>query len=135
VDTGRPIAYDGLLRAARLAASIAGATGPRVEEIADEAMALLLMQDRLVNNPKAWVRSMAIRLAVDAHLRRRIRTDDLLAGLTATDRDLVIGQRTGYTVPELAEHVGLGEDAVRELLAAANKVVRRSGRRLAETRA
>ena len=80
-------------------------------------------------------RGTAVRLTVHAHARLRIRTDDLLQGLTATERDLVIGQRTGYTVPELAEHVGLGEDAVRELLAAANKVVRRSSRRLAASRA
>ena len=135
MGTGQQIAYDGLLRAARLAASIAGATGVLVDEIADEAMALLLMQDRLVNNPKAWVRGTAVRLTVHAHARLRIRTDDLLRGLTATERDLVIGQRTGYTVPELAEHVGLGEDAVQELLAAANKIVRRSSRRLAASRA
>ena len=135
METGRPIAYDGLLRAARIAANMAVATGVQVDEIADEAMAHLLMQDRLVNNPKAWVRSTAIRLTAQAQARRRIRTDDLLRGLTATGRALVIGQRTGYTVPELAEHVGLDEDAVRALLAAANKVVRRSSRRLVETRA
>src|SRR5688572_4960848 len=53
------IEYDGLRRAARLAASIAGATGVEVDEVADEAMARLLMQDGLVNNPKAWVRRTA----------------------------------------------------------------------------
>jgi hypothetical protein len=135
VDTGRQIAYDGLLRAARLAASMAGATGLQVDEIADEAMAHLLMQDGLVNNPKAWVRSTAVRLTAQTHARRRIRTDELLRGLTPTGRVLVIGQRTGYSVVELTEHVGLDEDAVRGLLAAANKVVRRSSRRLIETRA
>lgn len=130
VDSGQQIAYDGLLRAARIAASIAGATGVLVEEIADEAIARLLIQDGLVNNPRAWVRSTATRLAAQPDLRLRIRTDDVLAGLSRTERELVTGQRTGYTVRELARHVGLAEDVTLELLTEANRKVRRSGRRL-----
>ena len=132
VDTGQQIAYDGLLRAARLAASIAGARGAEVEEIAEESMALLLMQDGLVNNPKAWVRSTAARLATEAHGRRRIQTDDVLEELTPTERSLVTGQRTGFSVRELAQRLGLSEDGTHALLAEANRKVRRSSRRLAE---
>jgi DNA-directed RNA polymerase specialized sigma24 family protein len=133
VDTGQQTAYDGLLRAARLAASIAGARGTGVVEIAEESVARLLMHDGLVNNPKAWVRSTAARLAGEAHARRpRIRTADVLDELTPTERTLVIGQRTGYTVRELAQRLGLGEQGIRELLAEANRKVRRSSRRLAD---
>lgn len=132
VDTGQQIAYDGLLRAARLAASIAGARGAEVEEIAEESMALLLMQDGLVNNPKAWVRSTAARLAAETHGRRRIQTDDVLEELTPTERSLVMGQRTGFSVRELAQRLGLSEDGTHALLAEANRKVRRSSRRLAE---
>lgn len=133
MDTGQQhIEYDGLRRAARLAASIAGATGSEVDELADEAMARLLMQDGLVNNPKAWVRRTATRLAAQAHVRQRIRADDVLGELTATERSLVVGQRSGYTLRELAQRLGLTEDTAHELLAEANRKVRRSSRRLAE---
>jgi DNA-directed RNA polymerase specialized sigma24 family protein len=133
VDTGQHIEYDGLRRAARLAASIAGATGAEVDEIAEETLARLLMQDGLVNNPKAWVRSTAARLTVDAHARRRIRSDDVLDELTPTERSLVLTQRAGYTVRELARRVGYTEDDTRTILAEANRKVRRSSRRLAGT--
>jgi DNA-directed RNA polymerase specialized sigma24 family protein len=133
VDTGQQhIEYDGLRRAARLAASIAGATGPDVDEIADEAMARLLMQDVLVNNPKAWVRRTASRLAAQAHVRQRLQADDVLGELTATERSLVVGQRSGYTLRELAQRLGLAEDAALEQLTEANRKVRRLSRRLAE---
>lgn len=133
VDTGQEFAYDGLLRAARLAASIAGASGTEVEEIADEAMARLLMQDGLVNNPKAWVRRTAQQLAAQAHARRHIHTDEVLEALTATERDLVLAQRSGYSLRELAQRAGLTEDGVALILAEANRKVRRSSRRLADT--
>lgn len=132
MDTGQHIDYDGLRRAARLAASIAGATGADVDEIADEAMARLLMQDDLVNNPKAWVRRTARSLAAQAHTRQRIRADDVLEELTPAERSLVVGQRTGYSVRELALRLGLTEDVTRTLLAEANRKVRRSSRRLAD---
>lgn len=132
VDTGQHTEYDGLRRAARLAASIAGATGSEVEEIAEESMARLLMQDGLVNNPKAWVRSTATRLAAEAHARQRINSDDVLEELTATERSLVVGQRAGFTTRELAERVGFSEDATRTMLVEANRKVRRSSRRLAD---
>ena len=132
VDTGQQIAYSGLLRAARLAASIAGARGAEVDEIAEESMALLLMQDGLVNNPKAWVRSTAARLAAESQRRRRIQTDDVLGELTPTERSLVMGQRTGVSVRELAQRLGISEDGTHALLAEANRKVRRSSRRLAD---
>jgi DNA-directed RNA polymerase specialized sigma24 family protein len=132
VDTGQHIEHDGLRRAARLAASIAGAGGGEVEEIAEEAMALLLMQDGLVNNPKAWVRRTATRLTVAAQGRRRIRIDDVLRELTPIERSLVVGQRSGYTTRELALRLGLDEQTVTTLLASANHSVRRSSRRLAD---
>lgn len=132
VDTGQQIGYDGLLRAARLAASIAGASGAEVDEIAEEAMARLLMQDGLVNNPKAWVRRTATRLAAQAHARRRIQTDDVLEDLTAAERSLVMAQRSGYSVRELAQRHGLSEAEAGALLAEANRKVRRSSRRLAD---
>jgi DNA-directed RNA polymerase specialized sigma24 family protein len=132
VDTGQHIEYDGLRRAARLAASIAGATGAEVEEIAEEAMARLLMQDGLVNNPKAWVRSTATRLAAGTHARQRLRTDDVLEELTPTERGLVVGHRVGRPMRELAQHLGYSEDATRTMLSEANRKIRRSTRRLAE---
>jgi DNA-directed RNA polymerase specialized sigma24 family protein len=132
VDTGQHLEYDGLRRAARLAASIAGASGSAVEEIAEEAIARLLMQDGLVNNPKAWVRSIAARLAVQAHGRRRIRTDDVLEELDQTERRLVVAQRVGHTTRELAARLGVSEDTTRTLLSEANRKIRRSTRRLAE---
>lgn len=132
MDTGQQIVYDGLRRAARLAASIAGASGAEVDEIAEEAIARLLMQDGLVNNPKAWVRRTATRLAVQAHVRQRIQTDDVLEELSATERSLVVGQRAGYTVRELADRLGLGEDGTRELLMEANRKVRRTSRRFVD---
>jgi DNA-directed RNA polymerase specialized sigma24 family protein len=132
VDTGQHTEYDGLRRAARLAASIAGATGSEVDEIAEEAMARLLMQDGLVNNPKAWVRRTATRLAVQAHARQRLNTDDVLEELTQTERSLVVGQRAGYTTRELAQRLGITEDATSTLLVEANRKVRRSSRRLAD---
>jgi DNA-directed RNA polymerase specialized sigma24 family protein len=132
VDIGQHTEYDGLRRAARLAASIAGASGAEVDEIAEEAMARLLMQDGLVNNPKAWVRSTATRLAVEGNVRLRIQTDDVLEELTATERTLVVGQRAGFSVRELAQRFRLTEDDTRTLLAEANRKVRRSSRRLAD---
>jgi DNA-directed RNA polymerase specialized sigma24 family protein len=132
VDTGQHIEYDGLRRAARLAASIAGAAGAEVEDIAEEAMARLLMQDGLVNNPKAWVRSTATRLAGGTHARQRIRTDDVLEELDQTERRLVVAQRVGHTTRELAARLGVSEDTARTLLSEANRKVRRSTRRLAE---
>lgn len=131
MDIGQQITYDGLLRAARLAAGIAGARGPRVDEVADEAIARLLMLDVVVNNPKAWVRSVATRLAAETHAHRRIRTVEVLAGLTATERTLVTGHRAGWTVSELAAMVDLSEGATRELLVRANRTLRRSRRTLA----
>jgi DNA-directed RNA polymerase specialized sigma24 family protein len=132
VDTGQHIEYDGLRRAARLAASIAGAVGSEVEDIAEEAMARLLMQDGLVNNPKAWVRSTATRLAAQTHRGQRLRTDDVLGELDQTERRLVVAQRVGYTTRELAERLGVSEDTTRTLLSEANRKVRRSTRRLAD---
>ena len=132
VDTGQHTEYDGLRRAARLAASIAGANGSEVDEIAEEAMARLLMQDGLVNNPKAWVRSTATRLAREAHARQRINSDDVLEELTATERSLVVGHRAGHTMRELAHRLGVTEDDTRTMLAEANRKVRRSSRRLAD---
>ena len=132
MDTGQHSEYDGLRRAARLAASIAGAAGAEVEEVAEEALARLLMQDSLVNNPKAWVRRTATRLAVEAHVRQRIRTDDVLAELDPTERRLVVAQRAGYTIRELAERLEISEDTTRTLLSEANRKIRRSSRRLAE---
>jgi DNA-directed RNA polymerase specialized sigma24 family protein len=131
VETGQYLEYDGLRRAARLAASIAGATGPDVEEITEEAIARLLMQDGPVNNPKAWVRSAATRLAVEAHVRRRIRIDDVLVELDQTERGLVVRQRVGYTIRELAESLGVSEERTRTLLAEANRKLRRASRQLA----
>lgn len=132
VDTGQHTEYDGLRRAARLAASIAGASGSEVEEIAEEAVARLLMQDGLVNNPKAWVRSTATRLTVEAHRRQRINSDDVLEELDAAERTLVVGHRAGHTVRELAQRLGYSEEATRDMLAEANRKVRRSSRRLAD---
>ena len=132
MDTGQHIEYDGLRRAARLAASIAGAAGSEVEDIAEEAMARLLMQDGLVNNPKAWVRSTATRLTAQTHGRQRLRTDDVLGELDQTERRLVVAQRVGYTTRELAERLGVSEDTTRTLLSEANRKVRRSTRRLAD---
>ena len=132
MDTGQHIEIDGLRRAALLAAGIAGATGAEADAIAEEAMARLLMQDGLVNNPKAWVRSTATRLAAQGHARRRIQTDDVLEELTQTERTLVVGQRAGFSTRELAQRVGFSEDDTRTLLAEANRKVRRSSRRLAE---
>jgi len=131
VDTGQHLEYDGLSRAARLAASIAGAAGSEVDEIAEEAIARLLMQDGLVNNPKAWVRRTATRLAHEATSRQRISTDDVLEELDQIERRLVVGQRVGYTTRELAQGLGVSEDTTRTLLAEANRKVRRSSRRLA----
>lgn len=133
MDTGQQhIEFDGLSRAARLAASIAGATGSEVAEIADEAMARLLMQDGLVNNPRAWVRRTASRLVAQGQVRRRIQAEDVLGELTATERSLVVGHRTGLALRELAQRLGLAEDAAELLLAEANRKVRRSSRRLAD---
>jgi DNA-directed RNA polymerase specialized sigma24 family protein len=132
VNTGQHTEYDGLRRAARLAASIAGASGAEVGEIAEEALARLLMQDDLVNNPKAWVRSTATRLAREAHIRQRINADDVLEELTPTERGLVVGHRVGRSMRELAQHLGYSEDATRTMLAEANRKVRRSSRRLAD---
>lgn len=132
MDTGQTNEYDGLRRAARLAASIAGAVGAEVDDVAEEALARLLMQDGLVNNPKAWVRRTATRLTVESHARQRIRTDDVLEELDQTERRLVVAQRVGYTTRELAEHFGVSEDATRTLLSEANRKVRRSTRRLAD---
>lgn len=132
MDTGQHSGYDGLRRAARLAASIAGAAGAEVEEIAEEALARLLMQDGLVNNPKAWVRGTATRLALEAAGRQRIRTDDVLADLDPTERRMVVAQRAGYTTRELAEQFGVSEGDARTMLSEANRKIRRSSRRLAE---
>ena len=133
VDTGQhSIEIDGLRRAARIAASIAGAAGSEVDDIAEEAMARLLMQDGLVNNPKAWVRSTATRLATEANRSTRIRSDDVLQELSATERSLVVGHRSGWTMRELARRLDLSEEAAREQLAEANRKVRRSSRRLAD---
>jgi DNA-directed RNA polymerase specialized sigma24 family protein len=132
VDTGQHTEYDGLRRAARLAASIAGASGSEVDEVAEEAMARLLMQDGLVNNPKAWVRSIATRLTREAHGRQRISSNDVLQELTPTERGLVVGHRVGHPMRELAERLGYTEDATRTMLAEANRKVRRSSRRLAD---
>lgn len=132
MDTGQQIEYDGLRRAARLAASIAGATGAEVDDVAEEAMARLLMQDGLVNNPKAWVRSTATRLAREAHARQRISSDDVLEELTPTERSLVVGHRSGHTVRELCHRLGITEETAQALLAEANRKVRRSSRRLAD---
>jgi DNA-directed RNA polymerase specialized sigma24 family protein len=132
VNNGQPSEYDGLRRAARLAASIAGAAGAEVGEIADEAMARLLLQDGLVNNPKAWVRRTATQLAAVASVRQRIRPDDVLEELDPTERRLVVGQRVGFSTRELAQRIGVSEDDTRTLLAEANRKVRRSSRRLAE---
>lgn len=132
VDTGQDTEYDWLRHAARLAASIAGATGSEVDEVAEEAMARLLMQDAVVNNPKAWVRRAATTLVVHAHGRRRIHTDDLLVELDKTERSLVVGHRAGYTIRELAERLGITEESVHTQLAEANRKVRRSSRRLAD---
>jgi DNA-directed RNA polymerase specialized sigma24 family protein len=130
VETGQQTAYDGLLRAARLAASIAGASGAEVEEVAEEAVARLLMQDGLVNNPKAWVRRTAGQLTAQAHARRRIQTAEVLRDLTATERTLVLAQRSGHTLRDVAESLGITEDAARLGVAEANRKVRRSSRRL-----
>jgi hypothetical protein len=111
---------------------MAGATGAEVDEIAEEAVARLLMQDGPVNNPKAWVRRTAGELAVRGKLRRRISADDVLAGLTDLERSLVLWQRAGYTTRELARKIGTSEEAATALLAEANRTVRRSSRRLAE---
>lgn len=130
MDTGQQTVYDGLLRAARLAASLAGASGGEVDEIAEEAMARLLLQDGAVNNPRAWVRRTAGHLTVQQHARRRIRTAQVLEGLTATERSLVLAQRSGYSLREAAERLGLDEGGARLVLAEANRKVRRSARRL-----
>jgi DNA-directed RNA polymerase specialized sigma24 family protein len=130
VETDQQTAYDGLLRAARLAASIAGASGAVVEEIADESVARLLMQDGVVNNPKAWVRRTAGQLAAESHARRRIQTAEVLGDLTATERTLVLAQRSGHTLRDVAESLGITEDAARLGIAEANRKVRRSSRRL-----
>jgi DNA-directed RNA polymerase specialized sigma24 family protein len=132
VDSGQHPEYDSLRRAARLAASIAGASGVAVDEIADEALARLLMQDALVNNPKAWVRSTATRLAAQGQQRLRIQTADVLEELTQTEQTLVVGQRAGFTTRELAQRLGLPEDDTRALLSEANRKVRRSSRRFAD---
>jgi hypothetical protein len=132
VDTAQTNEYDGLRRAARLAASIAGAAGAEVEEIADEAMARLLLQDGLVNNPKAWVRRTAGQLAMATYARQRLRPDDVLGELDPTERRLVVGQRAGYSTRELALRLGATEDDTRMMLAEANRKIRRSSRRLAE---
>jgi DNA-directed RNA polymerase specialized sigma24 family protein len=132
VETGQHIEYEGLRRAARLAASIAGATGADVDEVADEAMARLLMQDGLVNNPKAWVRRTATRLTVQGHGRRRIHADDVLKQLTPIERSLVVGQRAGYSIRELAQRFDVAEDVATTMLAEANRQVRRFTRRLAD---
>jgi len=132
VDTGHDIEIDGLRRAARIAASIAGAAGSQVDDIAEEAMARLLMLDGLVNNPKAWVRSTATRLAAETHRSTRIRSDDVLGELSALERSLVVAHRSGWTMRELARRFDLTEEAAREQLAEANRKVRRSSRRLAD---
>ena len=133
MDTGQRIAYDGLLRAARLAASIAGATGTDVGEIADEAIARLLLQDGPVNNPKAWVRSTATGLAAHTQARERILSEDVLLELTSTERDLVLGHRAGYTERELAVRLGFDHETTQTLLLEASRKLRRSSRRLVDT--
>jgi DNA-directed RNA polymerase specialized sigma24 family protein len=105
---------------------------PEVDEIADEAMARLLLQDGLVNNPKAWVRRTATQLAVAAYARQRLRPDDVLQELDPIERRLVVGQRVGFTTRELAQRLGVSEDETRALLAEANRKARRSSRRVAE---
>ena len=132
VDTGQHTEYDGLRRAARLAASIAGATGAEVTDIAEEAMARLLMQDGLVNNPKAWVRSTATRLTLEAHARQRISSNDVLEELTPTERGLVGVPRVGQPLRVPAQRLGYTEDATRTMLAEANRKVGRSSRRFAD---
>jgi len=132
VDTGQHIEYDGLRRAACLAASIAGATAVDIDDIAEETMARLLMQDSPVNNPKAGVRSTATRLAAPSHKRQRIRSDDVLRELNPTERSLVVGHRAGYSIRELAQRVGYNEAATRTLLTEANRKIRRSSRRFAD---
>lgn len=129
VDTGQHIEYDGLRRAARLAASIAGARGAVVDAIADEAMARLLMQDTLVNNPKAWVRSTATRLAQGSHARQNLQVDEVLSDLTPTERSLVVGHRSGYSMRELAQRLGIDQDTAQRWLAEANRKVRRPSTR------
>lgn len=132
METGQQTAYDGLLRAARLAASIAGASGAEVEEVAEEAVARLLMQDGVVNNPKAWVRRTAAQLTAGTHARRRIRTAEVLRGLTATEATLVLAHRAGHSLRDVAESLGMTEDAARLVVAEANRTVRRSSRRLGD---
>jgi len=132
VDTGQQIEYDGLRRAARLAANIAGARGTTADEIAEESMALLLLQDGLVNNPKAWVRRTATRLAVRAQARQRLQADDVLQELTATERSLVVGHRAGHPLRHLAARAGVTEEQATLLLAEANRKIRRSSRRLTD---
>lgn len=44
----------------------------------------------------------------------------------------MVGQRSGYTLRELAQRLGLTEDVAHQLLTEANRKVRRSSRRLAE---
>jgi DNA-directed RNA polymerase specialized sigma24 family protein len=134
VDTGHQTAYDGLQRAARLAASIAGARGADVDEIAEEALALLLLQDGLVNNPKAWVRSTATRLVRETHSRRRISTADVLGALTPAEQKLLVGHRAGFTLRELGGRLGISEDQARTLVAQATGKIRRSGNALADAR-
>lgn len=129
VDTGQHIEYDGLRRAARLAASIAGARGAVVDAIADEAMARLLMQDTLVNNPKAWVRSTATRLAQGSHARQNLQVDEVFSELTPTERSLVVGHRSGYSMRELAQRLGIDQDTTQRWLAEANRKVRRPSTR------
>lgn len=131
MDIGQQMETGGLRRAARLAAGIAGAAGAEVDEIAEEAIARLLLQDGPVNNPKAWVRRTATRLAVQAHARQRLHTDEVLGELSSTERSLVVGQRSGYSVRELAKRHGFTEDTVTGVLAEANRKLRRSSRRLA----
>jgi DNA-directed RNA polymerase specialized sigma24 family protein len=131
VDTGHQIEIDGLRRAARISASIAGAAGAEVDEIAEEAIARLLLQDGLVNNPKAWVRRTARRLAVQAHARQRIQADDVLRELSTEERRLVVRHRAGYSVRELAKRHGLTEEDVSGVLADADRKIRRPDRWLA----
>lgn len=128
MDTGQQIEIDGLRRAARIAASIAGAAGAEVDEIAEEAIARLLLQDGLVNNPKAWVRRTAMRLAAQAHVRQRIHADEVLVELSAEERKLVVRHRAGYSVRELAKRHGLTEEDVSGALADADRKIRRPDR-------
>jgi hypothetical protein len=95
-------------------------------------MALLLLQDGLVNNPKAWVRRTATRLAVRAQARQRIQADDVLEELTPTERSLVVGHRAGHALRHLARRAGLTEEQAASLLAEANRMIRRCGRRLTD---